>query len=186
MIHCPVCSCQYKYIIIRNFFLLVCQFQEILIDLIQLFLISLYTQHMQTMLQSGTSTTSRQDNSIIINTNIFRINDLVSLYILQNSILMNSRRMRKSISSHNRLIRLNRHIHQARHRPADTIYFGSIDISRNSTFFMALENHGYFFQRSISGTLSNTINRYFYLTSAIQYPLNGIGSSHSQIIMAVS
>ena len=98
------------------------------------------------MLQRRTTTTSSQYDCIIINTHILRIDDLVGLRILQNAILVDTGGVSECVTSDNSLIRLYRHIHQARNHTARTIDLIRRDIGDDITFFMALENHGDFFQ----------------------------------------
>ena len=141
---------------------------------------------MKTMFQCRTSTTSCQHDSIIINTHILGINDFISLYILQHTILMDTWRMCKSITTYNSFIRLNRHIHKTRYHTARRINFLSINISLNMNVIMAFNNHCHFFQRSIAGTLTNTIDCHFYLTRSVQDSINSISCRHTQVIMAMS
>ena len=94
--------------------------------------------------------------------------------------------MGKGIPSHNRLIRLHRHIHQTRNHAASRINFVCIDIGFNVNRIVAFDNHSHFFQRSITCAFSNTIHRHFHLTGTIQYPCNGIGSCQAQIVVAMS
>ena len=58
---------------------------------------------MKTMFQCRTSTTSCQHDSIIINTHILGINDFISLYILQHTILMDRQQIDLFVSVHTNL-----------------------------------------------------------------------------------
>ena len=60
-----------------------------------------------------------------------------------------------------------------------------IDIRFNIDFMMTLDNHGYLFKCSISGTFTNTINGHFHLTGTVQNSGYRISSGHTQIIMAM-
>ena len=94
--------------------------------------------------------------------------------------------MCKSITTYNSFIRLNRHIHKTRYHTARRINFLSINISLNMNVIMAFNNHCHFFQRSIAGTLTNTIDCHFYLTRSVQDSINSISCRHTQVIMAMS
>ena len=91
MVLTAISPCQYKNIIIMNIFFTISQLQELFIYLIQFILIKRHSQHRKTILQSSTSTAGRQYNGVIINAHIFRVDNFISLYILQHTILMDPR-----------------------------------------------------------------------------------------------
>src|SRR5699024_5773060 len=133
----------------------------------QLLLIQLYSQYRQTILQGCTSATGCQYDGIIINTHIMRVNDFVSLYILQHTILVDTRRMGKSIATYNSLVGLHRHVHQARHHTAGWINLLCIDVGLDFYVLVTFDNHRHFLKRSIAGTFTNTIDGYLHLAGTI-------------------
>ena len=78
-------------IIVSDFFLFVCQSEEILIYLVELFSFHLYAIDMQAVLQGCTSGTRRQYDRCFIYAYLLRIHDLIGGSILQHSILMYAR-----------------------------------------------------------------------------------------------
>ena len=50
---------------------------------------------------------------------------------------------------------------------------------------MAFDNHRHLFERSISGTFTDTIDCNFHLTGSIQHACHCVGGSHTQIIVAM-
>jgi len=50
---------------------------------------------------------------------------------------------------------------------------------------VTLQNHGNLFERSITCTLTDTIDGNLYLTCTIQNALQGIGSCHTEVVMTV-
>ena len=107
---------KHQNILIGNFLLLISQLEELLVNLVELLLIiNLYTIDMETVLQCSTTRTGCQNDSIVIQSHILRINDFVSLNILQDTILMDTGRMSKCIATHDSLVWLNWHIHQTAH-----------------------------------------------------------------------
>ena len=181
-----VCPCQYQNVVIIDIFLLIGKFQELFIHFVQLLLIQLYSQYRQTILQGCTSATGCQYDGIIINTHIMRVNDFVSLYILQHTILVDTRRMGKSIATYNSLVGLHRHVHQAGHHTAGWINLLCIDVGLDFYVLVTFDNHRHFLKRSIAGTFTNTIDGYLHLAGTIQYASHCIGSSHAQVIVAMS
>ena len=55
-----------------------------------------------------------------------------------------------------------------------------------SKFFMLLQDHNAFFQRSITSPFSNTIDGTFYLLCSIYYAIYAVGCGQSQVIVTVS
>ena len=98
---------------------------------------------------------------------------------------MNTATMRKGILTHNGLVGLNGHVHQATDHATGGIYLGGIDIGLNTKVGVSLENHCHLFQTGITGTLTNTIDGYFHLTSSIQHTCHGIGGGHTQVVVAM-
>ena len=115
-----------------------------------------------------------------------RIDNLICLYIFQYAILMDTWRVCESVTSNDCFIGLYRHIHQAGYHTAGRINLLRIDIGLNIYFVMALNNHGDFFESSISCTFANTVDGNFHLTRTVQNTGYRIGSSHTQVIMTVS
>ena len=186
MVLATVGTCQYQDIIIIDIFFLISQFQEFLIYLIQFLLLQINPQNSKAILQCSTSATSSQYNRIIIDTHIMRIDNLISLNILQYAILMNTWRVRKSITTNNSLVRLYRHIHQTGNHAAGRINLLRVDICLDIYFMMALDDHCYFFKCCISGTFTDTVDSHFHLTGAIQNTGDRIGCCHSQVVVAMS
>ena len=110
---CTILTGKHQDIVVVDIFLAVGQFQEFIIDLIQLFLRQFDTQHLQTVFQCSPSATGSQHDCIIVDTHLFRVDNLITLTILQNTVLVDTRRMSKRVTSDDRLVWLDRHIHQA-------------------------------------------------------------------------
>ena len=186
MIHTAVGTCQYQYIIVVDIFLLISQLQEFFVNLIQLILFQINPQDIQAVLQCSTPATGSQYDRVIIDTHIVRINNLIGLYILQDTVLMDTGRVCKSIPSDNRLIRLYRHIHQTGYHAACRINLLGIDICLNIDFVMTLDNHSDFFECSVTGTFTDTVNCNFHLTGTVQDTCYSVCSCHTQIVVAMS
>ena len=176
---------QHQDIVVVHFFLLVGQLQEFLISHVETFALHFHAQHAQTVFQSRPSATCGQNDGIVINTHILGIHDFVGLHILQYTVLMDSAGMGEGITSHDGLVGLYRHVHQAGHQTARRIYLLRIDIGIDADSFMAFKNHGHFFERGIPRTLTDTVNGDFRLAGTVHDSRNRIGSSHAQVIMAM-
>ena len=82
---------QHQNIVIVDILLLVGQFQEVLVHLVQLLLRQCHTQYLQTVLQRSTSASGCQYDGVVVNAHIVRVNDFVSLHVLQHTVLMDAR-----------------------------------------------------------------------------------------------
>ena len=114
-----------------------------------------------------------------------RVNNLVGLHILQHAVLVNAGGMGKGIPSHNGLIGLHRHIHQAGNHAARRINLLCVDISFNADAFVTFKNHGHLFQRSVAGPFANAVDGHFHLTRTVQYTGHGICCGHTQVVVAM-
>ena len=185
MILRAVRTCQYQNIIVVNIFLLIGKFQEIFVNLIQFLLIQRHAQHLQAVLQGSASATGGQYDRVVIDAHIVRVDNLISLHILQYAVLMNARRVRKGITAYDCLVRLHRHIHQAGYHTAGRVNLLRIDIGFNINILMTSDNHSHLFERSISGTFADTVDSNFHLAGAVQHTCHCIGSSHPQVVVAM-
>ena len=99
---------------------------------------------------------------------------------------MDTRAMSKGILTHDGLVRLNRHIHQRADHTTGGIYLSGVNIGFNTQVWMCLEYHGNLLQRSVTCTLTDTVDGNLNLTGSAQHTGNGIGSSHTQVVMTMS
>ena len=183
---CTVCTCKHKDIVVGHLFLLICQFEEGLIYLVEFFIIDIYAINMQAMLQGSTSGTGCQHDRCLVDTYVLWIHDFVSRCIFQYSVLMNATGVRKGITTHDGLVGLNRHVHEARHHAAGRINLRSVDVGLDAEVGMSLENHGNLLERCITCTLTDAIDGYFNLTCPCQHTCNSVGGCHTKVVMAVS
>ena len=137
------------------------------------------------MLQCSPARTGSQHYCVLIDTNILRVHYLIRRSVLQNAILMNTRRMSKRILTHNSLIRLYRHIHQRRDHSTCRPYLLRVDISLYTKIRMSLEYHCYFLKRSFTCSFTNTIYCHLYLPCTIQYTSTSVSSCHTKVIMTM-
>src|SRR5690606_36527472 len=108
--------------------------------------------------------------------NIFRTDDFVSFTMLQKTILMYTRTVCKGVTTYESLVWLYRHVHHLADLAGDISEHFGVDIGSQITEFFVVDfqYHGYFFQRSIAGTLTDTIDRTFYPTGTIFHGSDGI------------
>ena len=142
-----ISTSEHQYILVGNFLLLISQLEELLVDLVELLLvIYIHAVNMEAILQGCTTRAGCQYDSVIIQTHILRVDDFISLNVLQHAILVDTGRMSESIAAHNRLVRLNWHVHQAAHHARHRHNLGGIDVGINIDILVALQNHGDFLE----------------------------------------
>ena len=173
-------SSEHEDVGIIDFLFLVSQFEEFGVDFIYpLVVIDIHTEHMQPIFECSPSRACSQHNSIVVETDVFGVDDLICLHILQHTVLMDTTGVGESIAPHNRLIGLHRHVHQSRDHTADGVYFGGVDISVYIKAFVTFQDHGDFLQRGVSRPLTNAIDGHFHLSCSIDHPTEGIGCGQS-------
>ena len=87
-----ISTSEHQYILVSNFLFLISQLEELLVYLVELLLVvDIHTVDVETILQSSTTRTGCQYDSVIVETHILRIDNLVGLHILQDAILMDTR-----------------------------------------------------------------------------------------------
>ena len=98
---------------------------------------------------------------------------------------MNSRRVGEGVASDDRLVRLNGHIHQARHQMRG---FGDqlrIDPRVDIDFAVTAQRHHHLFERGVAGAFADAVDRHLGLSGAVENSAQRIGRGHSQIVVAV-
>ena len=176
---------QYHDVIICHLLLLVSQFQEVFVNLVQLLAIQFHSVHAQAMAKGSTSATGSQYDGIVIDTHFLGVHNLISGNVLQHSILMDTTTVGKRILTHNGLVGLNGHVHQRTYHTAGGINLCGVDVGFNTQVGMGLENHGHLFQTGVSGTFANTVDGNLHLTGTIEHTGNGICGCHTQVVVAM-
>ena len=179
------CSGQHKHIIVGNLFLLVGQFQELLVDAIQFAIRNTDAQHFESVLQGCTSRTCCENNGIVVHTHILGIDDFVGLDIFQHTVLMNSAGMGKGVSAHNGLVRLHRHVHQRTDHATCSMYLARIDIGLDVQVVVAFQNHSHFFFARIAGAFAYAVDGNFHLPCTIEHTFERARRRHAQVVVAM-
>ena len=139
--HASLFAHQHQYIVVGNIFLFVGQLQKVLVYFIQLLHLQLHTEHRQPVFQCRASTAGGEHDRVFVDSHVLRVDDLVGLHVLENPILVDPGRVRESISTHDRLVGLHRHVHEARHHSAGSVYMLRVDICIESAVLVAFECH---------------------------------------------
>ena len=176
---------QHQDIVVRHLLLLISQLQECLVDVIQPFAVHLYAVHMQTVLQCCTSAAGRQHDGVIVYSHILGVHDFVGRCILQHTVLVNAARVGKGIATHDGLVGLYGHIHQARHHAADGEYLRGVDVRIDIEIRMCLQRHHHLLQAGVSGTFANTVYGHLHLSRTIQHTSQSVRCGHTQVVVAV-
>ena len=94
--------------------------------------------------------------------------------------------MRKGVPSDNRLVRLDRHVHEVGDRAAQRIYSRSVDIGRESELPVGFQNHRNFLEGCVSCPFADAVDCDLALPCTVHYAGHRVGRGHSQIIVAMS
>ena len=79
--------------------------------------------------------------------------------------------MSEGITSYDGLVGLHGHIHQSAYHTRSRYNLGSIDIGINVDTLVTLQDHSYFLQGSVAGTLADTVDCHLHLSCTIQHTL---------------
>ena len=157
---------QHQGIGIRHLLLLVCQDQELLIDLVKLLFLEIHTVDVEPMLQGSPSAAGCQYDRVVVDTHILGVHDLIGVDILQHTILMDAAGMSEGITTYNSLIRLYRHIHQRRHHPARGIDLRGVDIRLDADGLMTFQDHGDLLERGVTSPFADTVDGHLHLSGS--------------------
>ena len=172
-------TCQHHHIGIAHLLLLVCQYQELLIDLIQFLIVQIHAVHMQTVLQGSPSAAGCQHDAVVVDTHILRVHDLVGMHILQHAVLMDAAGVCKGVTTHNGLIRLYGHIHQRRHHTTRRIDLRRVDVRVDAETLVTFQDHGDFLKRGITSPFTDTVDRHLHLSGTSHHTVKGIRRCHT-------
>jgi hypothetical protein len=120
-------------------------------------------------------------------TNCGWIHDFVGRALIQHAVLMDTRFMCKRITTNNGLVVLNGIGSEATHQTRSASQFLGLDTGIDATEVIgtSTERHHDFFQRSVTGTLTQTVDCTFDLTCTQLHCSQRVGNGHTQIVMAV-
>ena len=98
---------------------------------------------------------------------------------------MDTARVGKGIATYDGLIGLNGHVHQTANHSRRRINLRGIDVGLDVQSLVTFQNHRNLFQAGVTCALTNTIDGHLYLTGTRQHTVQRIGSSHSQVVVAM-
>ena len=99
-----------------NLLLLVGQHEEFLVGGVQLLRREVVTQQFEPVHEGRAAAAGREGDDRLVQADVLRVDDLISLALLQHPVLVDARRMGESVAAHDSLVRLHGHVHQARHQ----------------------------------------------------------------------
>ena len=93
--------------------------------------------------------------------------------------------MRKGVLSHDGLVGLHRHVHQAGHGTAQRVDLPVVYVSVNPQVLVAFQDHHHLFKGSVTGPLAYSVYGNLNLTRSSHYSGHSVGRRHSQVVMAM-
>ena len=98
---------------------------------------------------------------------------------------MDTAGVRKGVSAHDGLVGLDGHVHQTANQSRRRINLRGVDVRLDVYRFVTFQNHGNLFQACVTCALTNTVDSHLHLTGTRQHTVQRIGSSHSQVVVAM-
>ena len=106
---------EFYQIAIVDFFFDISYVQKAAVQFVERFLIKDKTQQLQSVLQRMSTATGGEQDIGFVDAYILWVHDFVRTGVFQKAVLMDSRRVRKSITTHDGFIGLNGHTHHFRY-----------------------------------------------------------------------
>ena len=107
------------------------------------------------------------------------------MHILQHPVLMNAAAVGKGVTAHDGLVGLHRHVHQRADHATRGVYLRGVDVGVYAQCLVALQYHGNLLERGIAGPLANAVDGNLHLAGTGHDAVEGVGSSHAQVVVAV-
>jgi len=93
--------------------------------------------------------------------------------------------MGEGVTSHDSLVRLDRHTHKSGDRMGGLVEHPGHDIRIYRYVLAAFHGHHHLFHGSVAGPLAYTVDSHLDLTGSVHHPGKGICRSHTEIIVAM-
>ena len=126
-----------------------------------------------------------QDDGVVVDAHVFRVDDFVGLDVLQDAVLVYARRVGKGVAPDDGLVRLHGHVHQRAHHTTCGVDTLGVDVCRDTQLFVALQYHGDFLLAGVSGALADAVDGHFDLTGAVDDAFEGAGGGHAEVVVAM-
>ena len=128
------------------------------------------------------------ENHVLANKSyVFRPHDFVGRAVLEHSMLMNARFVGERVLANNRLVSLNQHAGGTGNKTTDATQFRGVDPGVYVVIVAAsLDRHHDLFERRISGTFTQTVNRTFDLACPRFDCSQTVRDRETQVVMTVS
>ena len=162
------------------------QLEELVISLVEKLFPEMNAETLEMMIQGSTAASCRKLYGGIVYTHISRVDYLIALSVLEHSVLMDTRRMRECITPDDGLVRLHRHTHEGGDSMGSLMKMSSLYIGINRDILAALYSHYDLFHGCIAGSFSKSVDSALYLPCSSADTGKRVGSSHSEIIVAVN
>ncbi|MNJ44232.1 hypothetical protein D3C77_392750 [compost metagenome] len=187
IVNCPVIRDQVEHVMIVYLFFGIGQLQKLLEELLEIHIISrVEAQLLYRILKGVSAGTGRQNQFHAVRSDLLRRHDLINLLIFQQAVLVNTGGMRESIFARNRLIHLYIKSRQMAYQSGGSKQLPRIDIGITLIEILSyLKRHNHFLQRSITRSLTESVNGAFDFLGSVLDCSKRIGGSQPKIIMAV-
>ena len=120
------------------------------------------------------------------NAHILGTHDLVGLALLQESVHVDSRAVRKRVAADHGLVGRNRDAEHVGHQAAGAVELARFDAGVHAEVIAArAEGHDDFLERGVAGPLADAVDGAFHLARAVLHAGQRIGHRQAQIVVAV-
>jgi hypothetical protein len=183
---CVVCFSQVVKVFFYHFFFGVGDFEEAFVQRVYIVTVERISNFLETEGQGAASAAGGEHNAGFVCADFFGVNDLVGGSVFQEAVLVNTGGMGESVGADDGFIGLNGHPHRIGYEAAEGVQLFGVDIGIKSELFVLFDDHDYFFERSIAGSFSESIDRAFDLAGSVADAGDGVGCGKAEVIVAMT
>ena len=173
-------------ILVVDLLLLVRQIKEGVVHLVELFLVKLVAELLQTMLQSRMARTRREHDLGLAGADLFRIYDFVGIALLQHAILMDAGGVRERVGADDGLVHLHVDAGDGRNQAGGLKELAGVDVGVGVKLLTVhLDAHDHFLHGRVARALAQAVDGALDLGCAVFHTGQRQGRGHAQVVVAM-
>ena len=173
-------------ILVVDLLLLVSQIKEGIVHLVELLLVKLVAELLQAVLQRGMARTRGEHDLGLAGADLFRIDDLIGVALLQHAVLMDAGGMRERVGADDSLVHLHVDAGDGRNQAGSLEELAGVDVGVGVKLpTVHLDAHDHFLHGRVACTLAQAVDGALDLGCAVFNARQRQGRGHAQVVVAM-
>ena len=173
-------------ILVVDLLLLVRQIKEGIVHLVELLLVKLIAELLQAMLQRGVARTRGEHDLGLTGADLFRVDDLIGVALLQHAVLMDAGGMRERVGTDDSLVHLHVDAGDGRNQAGSLEELAGVDVGVGVKLLTVhLDAHDHFLHGRVARTLAQAVDGALDLGCAVFNARQRQGRGHAQVVVAM-